>query len=73
MTDGNKNNPEEERLDSGKPGSNFPIGKGLGVVVTLLPRDTKTLATEAAWLEIEDIEHGDPAPREFAGLSHTRR
>jgi len=44
------------RLDSGKPGSNFAIGKGLGVVVTLLPRDTETAAAEAAWLEIEDIE-----------------
>jgi len=44
------------RLDSAKPGSNFPIGKGLGVVVTLSPRDIRTVATESAWLEIEDIE-----------------
>jgi len=44
------------RLDSGKPGSNFAIGKGLGVVVTLLPAKIGTAATGAAWLEIEDIE-----------------
>ena len=45
------------RLDSSKPGANFAIGRGLGVVVTLSPRDVvKKSADEAAWLEIADIE-----------------
>ena len=44
------------RLDSGKPGSNFAIGKGLGVVVTLLPARAGMAAAEAAWVEIKDIE-----------------
>ncbi|HAB12585.1 MAG TPA: hypothetical protein DCE47_12930, partial [Planctomycetaceae bacterium] len=45
------------RLDSSKPGANFSIGRGLGVVVTLSPRDVaKKLVGEAAWLEIADIE-----------------
>jgi len=44
------------RLDSSKPGSNFAIGKGLGVVVTLSPTGKGEAVSEAAWLEIEDIE-----------------
>ena len=45
------------RLDSAKPGANFSIGRGLGVVVTLSPRDVaKKLVGESAWLEIADIE-----------------
>ena len=45
------------RLDSSRPGSNFAIGRGLGVVVTLSPRDVaKKAADDAAWLEIADIE-----------------
>ncbi len=44
------------RLDSNKPGSNFAIGKGLGVVVSLSPRDQQASAGASAWLEIADIE-----------------
>ncbi len=45
------------RLDSSRPGSNFAIGRGLGVVVTLSPRDVaRKAADDAAWLEIADIE-----------------
>ncbi|MED5448588.1 MAG: hypothetical protein VYA62_10205, partial [Planctomycetota bacterium] len=45
------------RLDSSKPGANFAIGRGLGVVVTLSPRDAAKKAGDvAAWLEIADIE-----------------
>ncbi len=44
------------RLDSARPGANFAIGRGLGIVLSLTPRAGQQPVGHEAWLEVDDIE-----------------
>ena len=44
------------RLDSARPGANFAIGRGLGIVLSLQPRAGQKPVDGEAWLEVDDIE-----------------